>query len=206
MKKIVWGFRIQSKTRELMIGRVLTYCAPNLFIAERDTLIIWFCGICYRYEILHLWDDALKAYIVEASRVNDGRLKTAGTASHRSIKKDWAYWMRHFSIELLKESISPAFRTCARLAQSQVVPEFCLKFVLLFVYLLLVLTIDRELFAAGFLLEIMGVVDLHVHYRNQRSLPWSPGQVIRASSDTGQHIRSTGVQGTQSRIDSVKTY
>lgn len=107
--------------------------------------------------------------------VNDGRLKTAGTASHRSIKKDWAYWMRHFSIELLKESISPAFRTCARLAQSQ-------------------------------LLEIMGVVDLHVHYRNQRSLPWSPGQVIRASSDTGQHIRSTGVQGTQSRIDSVKTY
>ncbi|XP_026447020.1 serine/threonine-protein kinase TOR-like isoform X1 [Papaver somniferum] len=136
MKKIVWGFRIQSKTRELMIGFDVL-CAK--FVHRRE-----------RYEILHLWDDALKAYIVEASRVNDGRLKTAGTASHRSIKKDWAYWMRHFSIELLKESISPAFRTCARLAQSQVVPEFCLKFVLLFVYLLLVLTIDRELFAAGF--------------------------------------------------------
>ncbi|XP_057821315.1 serine/threonine-protein kinase TOR isoform X2 [Cryptomeria japonica] len=64
-------------------------------------------------------------------KVNDGRLRTAWEASQRSTKEDWAEWMRHFSIELLKESPSPALRTCARLAQLQ--PSVC-----------------RELFAAGF--------------------------------------------------------
>ncbi|CAN6544525.1 unnamed protein product [Malus baccata var. baccata] len=64
-------------------------------------------------------------------QVNDGRLRTAGEASQRSTKEDWAEWMRHFSIELLKESPSPALRTCARLAQLQ-------PFV------------GRDLFAAGF--------------------------------------------------------
>lgn len=64
-------------------------------------------------------------------QVNDGRLRTAGEASQRSTREDWAEWMRHFSIELLKESPSPALRTCAKLAQLQ-------PFV------------GRELFAAGF--------------------------------------------------------
>uniref|UniRef100_A0A6N2LXY0 Serine/threonine-protein kinase TOR n=1 Tax=Salix viminalis TaxID=40686 RepID=A0A6N2LXY0_SALVM len=64
-------------------------------------------------------------------QVNDGRLRTAGEASQRSTREDWAEWMRHLSIELLKESPSPALRTCARLAQLQ-------PFV------------GRELFAAGF--------------------------------------------------------
>uniref|UniRef100_M1A3F5 Fkbp-rapamycin associated protein n=1 Tax=Solanum tuberosum TaxID=4113 RepID=M1A3F5_SOLTU len=51
--------------------------------------------------------------------VNDGRLRTASEASQRSTKEDWEEWMRHFSFELLKESPSPALRTCARLAQLQ---------------------------------------------------------------------------------------
>ncbi|XP_072960137.1 serine/threonine-protein kinase TOR [Typha angustifolia] len=64
-------------------------------------------------------------------QVNDVRLRTAGEASQRSTREDWAEWMRHFSIELLKESPSPALRTCARLAQLQP-------------------SVGRELFAAGF--------------------------------------------------------
>ncbi|PIN07839.1 DNA-dependent protein kinase [Handroanthus impetiginosus] len=64
-------------------------------------------------------------------QVNEARLRAAGEASQRSTKEDWAEWMRHFSIELLKESPSPALRTCATLAQLQ-------PFV------------GRELFAAGF--------------------------------------------------------
>ncbi|CAH9071216.1 unnamed protein product [Cuscuta epithymum] len=68
---------------------------------------------------------------LRSHQVNDGRLRTAGEASQRSTREDWAEWMRHFSIELLKESPSPALRTCARLAQLQ-------PFV------------GRELFAAGF--------------------------------------------------------
>lgn len=53
-------------------------------------------------------------------KVNVGRLLAAGEASQRSTKEDWAEWMRHFSIELLKQSPFPALRTCARLAQLQV--------------------------------------------------------------------------------------
>ena len=53
-------------------------------------------------------------------QVNEVRLRSAGEASQRSTKEDWAEWMRHFSIELLKESPIPALRTCARLAQLQV--------------------------------------------------------------------------------------
>lgn len=53
-------------------------------------------------------------------KVNVGRLLAAGEASQRSTREDWAEWMRHFSIELLKQSPSPALRTCARLAQLQV--------------------------------------------------------------------------------------
>ncbi|XXG56788.1 hypothetical protein AAC387_Pa03g4113 [Persea americana] len=68
---------------------------------------------------------------LRSHQVNDGRLRTAGEASQRSTKEDWAEWMRHFSIELLKESPSPALRTCARLAQMQP-------------------SVGRELFAAGF--------------------------------------------------------
>ncbi|KAI3926855.1 hypothetical protein MKX01_032770, partial [Papaver californicum] len=64
--------------------------------------------------------------------VNDSRLRTAGEASQRSTKEEWAEWMRHFSIELLKESPCPALRTCARLVQLHV------PFV------------GRELFATGF--------------------------------------------------------
>uniref|UniRef100_A0A7N2MX24 Reverse transcriptase zinc-binding domain-containing protein n=1 Tax=Quercus lobata TaxID=97700 RepID=A0A7N2MX24_QUELO len=80
-----------------------------------------------------LYVGQLRGILVSTGRflVNAGRLLAAGEASQRSTKEDWAEWMRHFSIELLKESPSPALRTCARLAQLQ---PF----------------IGRELFAAGF--------------------------------------------------------
>ncbi|KAL3621059.1 hypothetical protein CASFOL_035971 [Castilleja foliolosa] len=64
-------------------------------------------------------------------QVNEDKISAAGEASQRSTKEDWTEWMRHFSIELLKESPSPALRTCAKLAQLQ-------PFV------------GRELFAGGF--------------------------------------------------------
>ncbi|XP_057450319.1 serine/threonine-protein kinase TOR isoform X2 [Lotus japonicus] len=77
------------------------------------------------------YENGSDAHKLKGHQVNDGRLRTAGEASQRSTKEDWAEWMRHFSIQLLKESPSPALRTCARLAQLQ---PF----------------IGRELFAAGF--------------------------------------------------------
>ena len=48
--------------------------------------------------------------------VNQQHLKIAWEASQRSTRDDWQEWMRRFSIELLKESPSPALRACAGLA------------------------------------------------------------------------------------------
>lgn len=66
-----------------------------------------------------------KFKMAEASRVNSGEsfpvsklkvseqsLKRAWETSQRSTKEDWAEWMRKFSIELLRESPSPALRSC----------------------------------------------------------------------------------------------
>lgn len=52
--------------------------------------------------------------------MNEGALRVAWESSQRSTKEDWAEWMRHFSVELLKESPSRPLRTCAGLAQLQV--------------------------------------------------------------------------------------
>ena len=51
--------------------------------------------------------------------VNEQNLKKAWESSQRSTKEDWVEWMRHFSVELLKESPSPALRACYTLAQVQ---------------------------------------------------------------------------------------
>lgn len=39
-------------------------------------------------------------------------------------------------------------------------------------------------------LGIMGALDPHSHKRNQLSLPGSHGDVVRAASDSGQHLQS----------------
>ena len=45
-------------------------------------------------------------------------LRTSWTASRRVSKDDWVEWSRRLSLELLKESPSPALRACLALAQS----------------------------------------------------------------------------------------
>lgn len=46
-----------------------------------------------------------------------GLLRRAWESSARVTKDDWAEWMRHFSVELLAQSPSPALRACHSLAQ-----------------------------------------------------------------------------------------
>ena len=49
--------------------------------------------------------------------VNQANLKKAWETSQRSTKEDWNDWIRRFSIELLRESPSPALRSCGGLIQ-----------------------------------------------------------------------------------------
>ncbi|CAG8464548.1 8437_t:CDS:10, partial [Paraglomus occultum] len=48
--------------------------------------------------------------------VNQQHLKNAWECSQKSTKDDWNEWIRRLSVELLKESPSPALRACASLA------------------------------------------------------------------------------------------
>lgn len=62
-------------------------------------------------------DDANYADIGQKKMlVNQQHLKNAWDASQKSTREDWQEWIRRFSVELLKESPSPALRACASLA------------------------------------------------------------------------------------------
>lgn len=50
-------------------------------------------------------------------KINEESLRKAWEISPRSTKDDWIEWSRRFSIELVRESPSPAFRHCLSLVQ-----------------------------------------------------------------------------------------
>jgi FKBP12-rapamycin complex-associated protein len=54
---------------------------------------------------------------VKKIQINPHNLRKAWESSQRSTRDDWTEWIRRFSVELLRESSSPALRSCAALAQ-----------------------------------------------------------------------------------------
>ncbi len=92
-------------------------------------LIQSYFNVLIRAKIL-LYHDHIKALLithdtppvavdntVKKLKVNEQSLKKAWEASQRSTKEDWVEWIRRFSVELLRESPSPALRSCLSLAQ-----------------------------------------------------------------------------------------
>ena len=59
---------------------------------------------------------------VERLAVGELNLRRAWESSQRSTVEDWFEWMRYFSVELLRESPSPALRATAPLAQVKFLP------------------------------------------------------------------------------------
>lgn len=51
-------------------------------------------------------------------RVNQNLLKKSWDTSQKSTKDEWSTWMKQLSLDLLRESPSPALRACSALAQS----------------------------------------------------------------------------------------
>ena len=49
--------------------------------------------------------------------VNQQNLQRAWDVTQRSTSEDWNEWIRRFTVELLRESPSPALRSCSALAQ-----------------------------------------------------------------------------------------
>ncbi|KAL3477332.1 armadillo-type protein [Aspergillus californicus] len=65
---------------------------------------------------IHADDTSIAEISQKKIIVNQQHLKNAWDASQKSTREDWQEWIRRFSIELLKESPSPALRACASLA------------------------------------------------------------------------------------------
>ena len=64
---------------------------------------------------------------MDALRVDEAALRRAWESSQRSTKEDWAEWMRHFAVELLRHSPSPALRATYPLAQVGAdTPQICM--------------------------------------------------------------------------------
>jgi hypothetical protein len=51
--------------------------------------------------------------------VDEFALRRAWDSSSRSTKEDWLEWMRHVSVEMLRQSPSPALRACLELASTR---------------------------------------------------------------------------------------
>lgn len=56
--------------------------------------------------------------VIKRLNVKAANLQNVWTATRRVSKDDWLEWLRRLSIELLKESPSPALRSCLALAQT----------------------------------------------------------------------------------------
>jgi FKBP12-rapamycin complex-associated protein len=54
---------------------------------------------------------------VKKLHINAGGLRKAWENAQRSTKEDWSEWIRRFSVEIVRESPSPALRSCLSLAQ-----------------------------------------------------------------------------------------
>ncbi|CAM9983693.1 unnamed protein product, partial [Phaeothamnion confervicola] len=54
---------------------------------------------------------------VQKLHVNQQNLQRAWDVTQRSTREDWDEWIRRFAVEVLRESPSPALRSCSALAQ-----------------------------------------------------------------------------------------
>jgi hypothetical protein len=63
--------------------------------------------------------DASGPFGVGTFTVDEFALRRAFDSSSRSTKEDWLEWMRHLSVEMLRQSPSPALRACLELASTR---------------------------------------------------------------------------------------
>lgn len=105
IKKVLTKNRIQNPTYENLVSRLLKnqpLVETSLDTDEKPT-----------YEPNQMVDTPVGVKL----KANEANLKQAWEASQRSTKEDWIEWTRRFSVELLRESPSPALRSCLPLAQ-----------------------------------------------------------------------------------------
>ncbi len=100
-------------------------CASIRIVARLDVVVLACVLLCPVYRVIVCcahrdpWRLAGDVDSGQAKQLmlNQEKLKRMWEVSQRSTKEDWEEWMTQFSIELLRESPSPALRACCAVAQ-----------------------------------------------------------------------------------------
>ncbi|ORX99768.1 PtdIns-3-kinase tor2 [Basidiobolus meristosporus CBS 931.73] len=104
VKKLLIKHRIQHPEYEMLISKLLrNEPLPRDLGKIQDE----------RLNEMKLEESPADVGAMKKLPVNQQHLKRAWEATQRSTKDDWNEWIRRLSVELLKESPSPALRACA---------------------------------------------------------------------------------------------
>ncbi|XP_069466036.1 serine/threonine-protein kinase mTOR isoform X2 [Ambystoma mexicanum] len=115
VNKVLVRHKINHQRYEVLICRILK--GYTLADEEEDPLI-------YQHRILKgnlgesLNSNPLDSGPMKKLHVSTANLQRAWGAARRVSKDDWLEWLRRLSVELLKDSSSPALRSCWSLAQA----------------------------------------------------------------------------------------
>jgi FKBP12-rapamycin complex-associated protein len=100
INKVLLKNRIVHSTYDILVGKLLKNEPLPIEIADRESR----------------GESVAVETIVKKLPVNQQHLKKAWECGQISTKEDWTEWIRRISLELLKESPSPALRATAGLA------------------------------------------------------------------------------------------
>eukprot|EP01135_Chromosphaera_perkinsii_P003113 Nk52_evm2s236 gene=Nk52_evmTU2s236 len=115
VSKVMARNRIQSHKYDKLVSRILSHQPMNEEVGfELDIRNAFAADKVSRGEEAYASGDSGHA---RKLHVNQQNLRRAWETSQRSTKEDWSEWIRRLSVELLRESPSPALRSCASLAQ-----------------------------------------------------------------------------------------
>ncbi|XP_043266889.1 serine/threonine-protein kinase mTOR isoform X2 [Venturia canescens] len=113
VQKIMSKHKITNSRYDVLVDKILTEST----VADGDDYLL----IRHRYSRNKNRDLSLTSSdttVMKKLKVSASNLQKAWTATRRVSKDDWLEWLRSLSIGLLKESPSPALRSCWALAQT----------------------------------------------------------------------------------------
>nr|CAD7398438.1 unnamed protein product [Timema poppensis] len=111
--RVVTKHKINCQRYEVLSCKILT----ETTIAEEEDYLLMRHRLS-RHKNRDLALTSSDTTTIKRLHVSAGNLQRAWTATRRVSKDDWLEWLRRLSIELLKESPSPALRSCWALAQT----------------------------------------------------------------------------------------
>ncbi|ELU01654.1 hypothetical protein CAPTEDRAFT_155489 [Capitella teleta] len=116
VNKMLTKHKISHQRYEILMCRILK--GSTIAEEEDDPLLAKHRNAAQRHKKEVAMEQGAEVATIRKLHVSSANLHRAWIASRRVSKDDWMEWLRRLSIELLKESPSPALRSCWALAQT----------------------------------------------------------------------------------------